>query len=227
MVGKWISTIATLFICTVMIDGSIQAQPGQATSPFLREPNRPFVYLKFDHIGTGVQRRDNEPSSRIWLQFVNNRNVPILLHANGVPDGSLAGEVGVMDDVVPDRPLLTMLTITSEEALNMEAKPEAPTQGKPVGTVIDQRQQEMPSGYTAEVGSAVRVAPGQSVLFSVSTNHLGTKDGRWHMEVPFWFATPKGRGPRDPVIGGEPLMSLWYSIYDLPDEARAALTKQE
>jgi hypothetical protein len=79
-VGKLISTIATLFVCPVMAV-SIQAQTGQAPAPFVRDANRPFVYLKFDPIGTGVRRSDHEPSSRIWLQLVNNCNVQVVLHA--------------------------------------------------------------------------------------------------------------------------------------------------
>jgi hypothetical protein len=71
------------------------------------------------------------------------------------------------------------------------------------------------------------VAPGDSVLFSVPINHPGTKHGAWHMEVPFWFGVPSGHGPRDPIIGGEPLMSLSYSVYDLPTEARTIVSKFE
>jgi hypothetical protein len=93
MMGKPISNIATLFALAVMAV-SIQAQIGQAPASFVRDAKRPFVYLKFDHIGAGIRRSDGEPSSRIWLQFVNNRNVQVILHAYGVPDGSPAGEVG-------------------------------------------------------------------------------------------------------------------------------------
>jgi hypothetical protein len=177
---------------------SIEAQTG-----FVRDANRPFVYLKFDHIGTGIRRSDGEPSSRIWLHFVNNCNVQVVLHAYGVPDGSPAGEVGVMDNVVVDPP---MLTITSDK-----------------GPAIRHDRPQMPSGYVNEVSGVIRVEPGGSVLFSVPTNHLGAEDAGWHMEVPFWFAAPKGSGPRDPGIGGEPVMSLWYSLYDVPHEARAAV----
>src|ERR1700733_517886 len=109
---------------------SVQAQTGQSPFPFVRDANRPFVYLKFDHVGTGVRRNDNEPPSRVWLQFVNNCNVPILLHAYGVPDGSPAGELGVMDDVVPNR---AILTITADYGLNLEVQDEPPTQGKSGG----------------------------------------------------------------------------------------------
>jgi hypothetical protein len=204
MVGKPISSLATLFVCAV-IAVSIQAQTGRAPAPFVRDANSPFVYLKFDHIGTGIRRSDDEPSSRIWLRFVNNCNVQIVLHAYGVPDKSPAGEVGIMDNVVPDPP---MLTITS---------------AKPVIPAVEHHRSQMPSGYVGEVAGAIRVEAGESVLFSVPTNHLGAEDGGWHMEIPFWFATPKGNASRAPGTGGEPVMSLWYSLYDVPHEARAAV----
>jgi hypothetical protein len=109
-----------------------------------------------------------------------------------------------MDNVVPDPP---MLTITSDKDVNI-------TVNRP----------HMPLGYVGEVSGAIRVEPGESVLFSVPANHLGAQGGGWHMEVPFWLATQKGNGSRDPDIGGEPVMSLWYSLYDLPQEARVAVS---
>ena len=83
----------------------------------------------------------------------------------------------------------------------------------------------MPDGYMSEVSSVVTVAPGDSVLFSIPVSHVGTSNSRWHMEVPFNFDLRKGRGPRDPSVGGEPIMMLRYSHYDLPDDAKAAIEK--
>jgi hypothetical protein len=222
MAGKLASPIWPLLICATIWSASIEAQSGKSASSFVRDANRPFVYLKFDHIGTGIPRSDNEPHSRIWLQFINNCNVPILLHVSGVPDGSPAKEVGVMDDVVSDRP---MLMITSDAGSEMKIEREFSDKVDSAPYVRRQQEHEMPSGYVDEVSSSITVEPGDSVLFSVPTNHVGTKEGHWHMEVPFWFATPKGHGPRDAVVGGEPVMSVCYSLYDLPDEAQALIKK--
>ena len=223
MTGKQIAASTALFISTIMASATVQARAGQAGVPFVRNANQPFVYLKFDHIGTGVRRSNNEPSSRIWFQFVNNCNVSIRLRVYGVPEGRAADEVGVMDNVVPDPP---MLTITSDAEVKVDAKHDFAIKGNAAGVGMGRGQKgQMPSGYVAEVSGAISVLPGQSVLFSVPTNHIGTKDGRWHMEIPFSFATPKGHGSRDSATGGEPVMSLWYSLYDLPDEARAAIIK--
>jgi len=184
-VGKPMSNFATLFVCAVMA-GSIQAQTGQVSAPFVRDTSRPFVYLRFDHVGTGIRRSDSEPSSRIWLHFENNCNIQVVLHAYGVPDGSLAGEVGVMDNVVPDPP---MLTITSDKE-----------------PAIRNHRPQMPSGYVSEVSGIIRSRTGRIGTVQRSHNHLGAGDPGWHMEIPFWFATPKGNGPRDPGIGGEPII---------------------
>jgi hypothetical protein len=45
------------------------------------------------------------------------------------------------------------------------------------------------------------------------------------MEIPFSFGMPRGHGSRDEVIGGEPIMSLRYSRYDLPLKAKVTIGK--
>lgn len=222
MTGRQAAATAALFIATTRASSTGQALAGQGL-PFVRDANEPFVYLKFDHIGTGVRRSDDEPSFRIWFHFVNNCNVSIRLRAYGVPDGSAAHEVGVMDNVVPDPPVLT---IVSSDDSQVAEKYDSAIRGKPVDIGKGHGQEgQMPSGYVSEVSGAISVSPGEAVLFSVPTNHVGSKVGHWHMEIPFWFATPTGHGLRDPFTGGEPVMALSYSLYDLPDKARTAITK--
>jgi hypothetical protein len=71
---------------------------------FVINPNRPFVYLEFDHIGKGIQRNEDEPAMRLWFKFVNNCNHAVKLRTYGVPEGSPPNEVGVIDDVVLTSP---------------------------------------------------------------------------------------------------------------------------
>lgn len=59
------------------------------------DENKPFVYVRFDHIGAGTQRDEDEPATRIWLRLVNNCRVPIVVTANGVPNESPKEEVGL------------------------------------------------------------------------------------------------------------------------------------
>lgn len=204
--------ITALSFCAGAPDALAQAQTAHDDGhPFLRDPNSPFVYLKFDHLGTGVRRSESEPPTRIWLRFVNNSNISIQLQAYGAPEGSLKGEVGVMDDVVLDPPMLTIIS-------DSDPPGRAKREGEPESS-------KMPVGYLDEDSGAVTVAPGDSILFSVPISHIGKRDCGWHMEIPFEFRVPRGHGSRDPLIGGEPILALWYSYYDLPDEAKAAIGK--
>lgn len=192
----------------------------------MRNADRPFVYLRFDHVGEGVRRNQNELSLRIWLRFVNNCNVSIVVHASGTMKGMLAGEVNVWDRVVPDQPTLEITSFASMPVVEHE-HPSETGKGSEMANGDQQTAKQMPSGYEDEVGSSFEVSPGASVLFSLPIDHVGTRSGRWHMEVPFWFGVPKGHGPRDPAVGGEPVMSVWYSRYDLPTEAQAIISKAE
>jgi len=78
----------------------------------------------------------------------------------------------------------------------------------------------MPRGYMEEVASLVTVGPGEEILFRMPVNHLSKW---WHVEIPFEFELPKGKGPRDPLNGGEPNMVVQYSLWDLPPKARTEL----
>jgi hypothetical protein len=76
-----------------------------------------------------------------------------------------------------------------------------------------------------EVSGVITIAPGESVLFSVPVTHVGSRNSRWHMEIPFKFDAPHGKGVGDALAGGEPIMALWYSHYDLPDEGKTAFDR--
>lgn len=171
---------------------------------FLIDPNRPYVYLKFDHIGKGLQRSTDEPTSRIWLRLTNNCRLPITVVISGIPVGSPKDEVGVDDNVVADRPMLITNTKDEQKAA---AKPNTP---------------RMPDAHLPEVGSLETILPGRSVLFSVPTNHVG--EG-WHFEIPFSFDLPKGKGFRDPNVSLGPQMSIAYGMYDIPPNHRAELER--
>lgn len=212
------SVLFTLCILTPFL----RSQTDREGITLVRDANRPFVYLRFDHIAQGKQRNEYEPALRVWLHFVNNSNVPIKLRAYGLADGLVPGEVGVMDDVVMDLPMLTITSGNPEpEVLNQPISETPDAQANTESGTLSAGR--MPSGYTSEVAGVTRVAPGESVMFSVPVDHLGSRSNGWHMEIPFWFSVPEGRGPRDPIIGGEPIMRLHYHYYDLPDEAKAKL----
>jgi hypothetical protein len=213
-------------LCLCLISGNVLAVSGQkpAAAPRLAiDADRPFVCLKFVRYGPGIPFGENEPKQRIWFRFVNNCNVPVTISTFGVPDGSPADEVGVMDHVVRDE----------HGGFDVEVVPPPPmpefppvTSGTPPPPrVVETRGEsgKMPFGYWFEVGSSDTIPPGKAVLFSIPTNHLG-KD--WHMEIPFSFKEAPGHCCRDSnVWGGQPEMNLSYSQEDLPDRIQVVLKK--
>jgi hypothetical protein len=206
-----LSVLALLF-CVVTT--TLVAQGTKANKGFLIDVNRPFVYAKFDHIGPGVPRSVDEPNSRIWLRLTNNCRIPILVRANGVPDESPKDEVGLQYDVVSNPPLRGMVSFSPSRKDEPQTGPNGETQES------ETKADEIPRGYMEEVSSLVTIGPGEDILFSMPVNHLSK---RWHVEIPFEFELPKGKGSRNPANGGIPVMVVQYSLWDLPSKSRAQI----
>jgi hypothetical protein len=189
--------------------GRTQAQPGNGNlaEQFIFNRERSFIYLQFDHIGKGTPFSENEPAFRIWFRLVNNCRVPIVIRTFGAPDGSPAGEVGLLHDVVPNPPMngvsggiILESGASSELAENRVAA--AP----------------MPDGYDADVSSTATLQASESLLFSIPVNHLS---GKWHIEIPFRFDLPHRRPSHyEANIGGQPHMAISYWLSDLPADAQ-------
>ena len=171
---------------------------------FVIDENRAYVYLRFDHVGNGVKFSDDEPTQRVWLRFVNNCRVGIVLRTFSAPDGSPKDEVGVMHRIVKDSQFWITTDEPELEAEDAEAHQEA----------------KMPGGYYFDLASAETIPPGKSLLVSVPVTHLSKL---WHVEIPYTFDLPPGKGPRRETVGGEPSMVLRYSGWDLPEAVRQQL----
>ena len=91
-----------------------------------------------------------------------------------------------------------------------------------LGKKSEAKAEQIPQGYMSEVGSFATINPAKEILFSIPVNHLSK---RWHIEIPFEFGVPRGKGPRDPNNGGEPKMVVIYSLWDLPPKAEAEIGK--
>ena len=200
-----------------VVSTTLLAQSTKTNKGFLVDVNRPFVYVKFDHIGPGAPRSADEPNSRIWLRLTNNCRIPILVRANGVPDESPKDEVGLEYEVVPNPTMRGMVSFSPSDKDRMGLSGET----QKSETNVD----DVPRGYMEEVASLVTIGPGEEVLFSMPINHLGK---RWHVEIPFEFELPKpkGKGLRDPINGGIPVMVVQYSLWDLPPESQAETRKK-
>jgi len=212
---------SVIFLLTPLCVGALCAQTQkttQAVNDFVIIRNRPFVYLKFDHIGQGEPRSEDEPASRIWLRLINNCRVPIIVHTFGVPEGSPKFEQGVMYKVVANPPVLGMVIEGFKTGQTNE-----PMSHKEQATPTQTRSDETPEGYMFHVGSFQSLAPEEAILFSVPANHF---DKRWHLEIPIEFDLPSGKGPPDPSTGGQPVIVIDFSLWDLPPGVRKELEKE-
>lgn len=134
------------------------------------------------------------------------------MRANGVPDESPKDEIGVQYEVVrnPEVRMAVLMDKPGSQKATGQQEPEAAIE-------------ELPRGNNFHVASLVSVEPGSDILFSIPINGLSDK---WHVEIPFEFELPKGKGQRDPIDGGIPAMVLNYSLWDLPPKSQAELVKK-
>ena len=233
--GALSAILSASLLCVGMAHG--QQNLPEKEKPFILDPNRPFVYLKFDHFGPGEPWGDDEPPFRIWFRFVNNCNVPVEIRTFGGPGDML----GVMDDLVAEREGGIVVTsgdfIEPNRARLTQLLPELPTPGGPAvpqsekaDSPAQQSSQKMkkppkqPWGYDSDVSSVMDIPPGKDALFSLPANHVGEK---WHFEIPFKFKTPATHCCRAEEVGGEPLMRLTYGIWDLPPAIEEEIKKLE
>jgi len=203
-------TFALVFFILIAFSlADAQAQPanGNIAGQFIFNKERAFAYLQFDHVGKGPRRDANEPAYRIWLRFVNNCRVPIVIRTSGVPDGSPIDEAGIFHNVVANPPTYGYSGGTILES-GADTRPvESPTTTPP-----------MPEGYDADVSSAATLQASESLLFGIPINHLS---GKWHIEIPFRLDLPHKRPSHyEENVGGQPHMALSYWLSDLPEEAR-------
>jgi hypothetical protein len=203
--------IALFLLCPLASSWGQSSRTSAPSSQFVIDENRPYVYLRFDHMGTGVRFSDDEPPNRVWFRFVNNCDVGIVLRTFGAPDGSLKDEVGVIHYVEKDE---AILEVTS----GIGNRPPAPNEKGSKS----RETAKMPMGYDAELSSVHHVSPGNSLLFSIPVTHLSES---WHIEIPYKFDVPIGKGPRQPIVGGEPKMVLLYSVWNLPEAVQQQLLR--
>jgi hypothetical protein len=197
--------LAVFSIAVCLCFASPREQESGNENSFVINPDRPYVYLKFDHIGKGIQRSESEPVSRIWLLLTNNCRLPITVNTFGVPGGSPDDEHGVMDMIVAIEPTWGMSYGMMADG-SIVPKP-----------FVRANAAELPHDYWFEVRGVQSIPPGKAFLFSVPINHVGPQ---WFFKIPFHFEVTQGKFPRDPSVGGLPQMAFQYTMYDLPPEAQ-------
>jgi len=175
---------------TVMVAPS-EAKPN--ADGFLIDPSKPYVYLKFDHIGNRERLPGEESSEGLWLRLVNNCRIPILVatFSYGAEESSL----GVYHDVVRVKLL----------------GPSIPSGVLPQNTFSDLNG-EMPRGYPrTETMSATTITPGSNLLFSVPLDHVRPS---WYLQMCFYLDLPNA------PYGFGPYSVLSFVWQDLPEKFR-------
>jgi len=134
---------------------------------FVIDQSKPYVYLRFDHIGPRKPIQRGEGNTGLWLRVVNNCHIPIVLASFKMPTGEQG--VGLMDEVIETEPMLRIFSTPEEE--KKEKRREDLHKSK-----------HKPEGYSSETAGVVRLQPGTDALFSVPLNHV---DDDWYMRVRF------------------------------------------
>lgn len=137
---------------------TVFAQPNS----FVLDTSKPFVYLKFDHVGSRKPAREGEAKRGMWLRLVNNCRLPISV---------LTFDLGTGDPG-------TGLNYTVLPAGGMRS----------VRVAQSGRTTEVPRGYSSDTGSPAKIEPGNDLLFSIPSDHI-TED--WHIQLNFEFDLPE------------------------------------
>jgi hypothetical protein len=188
------------FLCLIVV-GLLSAANAQnkASQSFVLNGAKPYVYIGFDHAGNRKPLGPRENEQGFWLKVVNNCRVPVTLAT--FETGTSDPGIGVFHDVVPYQ----------TSGIRGFPGPQVETPSKGARDGPSESATKPPEGYSAEVSSMTTIAPGESVLFSVPSNHLSPK---WYLRVRFTLAVSLNR------IGDQPYSYAEFRWEQLPDTVK-------
>jgi hypothetical protein len=157
-----------LFVFILLFGASAFSQELKP-SDFVIDPLKPYVYLKFDHIGPRTPHQDGEIGTGLWLKVVNNCRIPIVFRASGGLPGDT--EATLEDEVVEDEPIMQI--ISSDQQMNESERD---------SKLRIESLRYKPHGYSFEVSGIATVHPGKELLISFPLNHV---DEYWYLRVKF------------------------------------------
>jgi hypothetical protein len=189
--------LSVLLFLLLVASASAQNKSGQ---DFVLDQSKPYVYLKFDHIGPRKPLQ-GEGNTGLWLRVVNNCSIPIVFESYNVDDDEPG--VGLADEVVETEPILQIFSQEEEKETQRREK------------LRKSKLKHKPKGYSLEIYGTVRVQPGTDILFSVPLNHVDADDD-WYMRVKFALDLDKSS-----IVAG-PFTYLPFHEYDIPKELRPA-----
>jgi hypothetical protein len=190
-----------LALAIMLLFGASALSQEKSPLDFVLDHSKPYVYLKFDHIGPRKPHQDGEVSTGLWLRVVNNCRIPIVFRASGGLPGDIEEPV-LEDEVVEEEPLLQI--VASDPEIEGYRKDEELRQ---------ERLKQKPHGYSSEVSGVVTVQPGKELLFSFPVNHV---DEYWYLRVKFALNLE-----RSSVVTG-PFTYLPFYKWDIPRDEKVS-----
>jgi hypothetical protein len=152
---------ATLAVVSFAAVAFAQKSTPDLVHQFVIDNSKPYVYIKFDHIGDRKPVKDGESSRGLWLRLVNNRYLPIKVRTFGFGTGDPG--VGVDFDVV-------------RRGIHIISN--------------DEPRGEPPFGYVTENADEVTILPKKDLLFSVPAESV-TKAWYIQVRFNFDLPEPK------------------------------------
>jgi hypothetical protein len=192
-----------LLIVFILLFGTSAFSQEIKPSDFVIDLSKPYVYLKFDHIGPRKPHQDGEGNTGLWLKVVNNCHIPIAFRALGGLPGDI--ETTVEDEVVERKSILTIITSNQE----MQEYKNDLKQRK-------ERLKNKPQGYSDETYGIAIVQPGKEILISFPLNHV---DEYWYLRVKFTLDL------NNYFIAVGPFTYLTFDVWDIPKDVRCSNPK--
>jgi hypothetical protein len=190
-------------VCFLLIIANNVSAQSSVSQDFVIDKTKPYVYLKFDHIGPRQPAQAGEGDDGLWLRVVNNCRTPIVFQSFGIVGNP---GVGLMDEVVDVEPMLQITGYSS-----IEERQDAEREARRKEHLRKFKQGHKPAGYNSEVAGVARVLPGKDILFSVPRNHV---DEDWYMRVRFALDLS------DSSVSVGPFTYLPFYEWDIPKEFR-------
>lgn len=170
-------TLVAIAISFVVVAQTSGTEP-PAAARLVLDATKPLVYIQFDHAGPRKPVEDGEPAEGLWLRLFNNSTLAIIVQANG---SETDPSMNILSDVITPR---------------RKRVPKSGINGD-----------KMPAGYASDVGTALIIASGKDVLFSVPSNHVSEN---WYLQVPFQFDLPPVKQ------GSQPVCLAGFTWEDIP-----------
>lgn len=167
---------------------------GQQSRNFVLDRGKPFVWVQFDHAGT-VKSGSDGKSVYYWLRLNNNCVQPVQVTVNGRLSDALAGEESIQYSSEDNPP---KNGISADAPDLMLPSDERPALAK------------NPGYGPLDVGSRLVISPGQSALFRVPSDVVGSS---WHLRIDVSFADTYN-GPTIPVV---------FHLSEVPESQRAPI----